>query len=86
VKPLAIVRRAAFAASVWLAAALAAAAQAPEARSFDVEHYGVTLEVDAEHQAVRGIERIVFVAAVGAPVTLALDACAATPSRTGAGR
>jgi aminopeptidase N len=60
--------------ATWVAAALPAAAQAPELRSFDVEHYGVTLEVDLEHRAVRGVEQIRFVAAAGERVTLALDA------------
>jgi aminopeptidase N len=60
--------------ATWLAAALPAAAQAPGVRSFDVEHYAVTLAVDLERRAVRGVEQIRFIAAAGAPVTLALDA------------
>jgi aminopeptidase N len=60
--------------ATWLAAALPVVAQAPDARSFDVEHYGVTLDVDLERWAVRGVEQVRFVAAAGARVTLALDA------------
>jgi aminopeptidase N len=63
------------AAAMWLAPALRAGAQvASNVRSFQVEHYGVTLEVDLERRAVRGVEQVRFVAAPGAPLSLALDA------------
>jgi aminopeptidase N len=62
-------------AAIWAAAALSPAAQASsDVRPFDVEHYGVTLEIDLERRAVHGVEHVRFVAAAGARVTLALDA------------
>src|SRR5262249_8098812 len=64
----------AFAALAWVAATFTAAAQAPEARSFHVEHYAVTLEVDLEQRAVRGIEMVRVAATPRTPVTLELDA------------
>jgi aminopeptidase N len=60
-------------AALWVASALPLAAHASDLRSVDVEHYAVTLEVDVEHRAVRGVEQIRFAAAVGSRVTLAVD-------------
>jgi aminopeptidase N len=59
--------------AAWLSAGLPVAAQVPESRSFHVEHYGVTLEVDLERRAVRGVEQVRFVVAADARVTLVLD-------------
>jgi aminopeptidase N len=56
-----------------IATALPPPAHASDVRSFDVEHYSVTLEVDVERRAVRGVEQVRFVAAAGARITLALD-------------